>query len=57
MLVSVMRVSHFLTPGGHGCLTLVFVSIPFGSIYHGRIFVPRQNGPNAYSDANNILGI
>ena len=41
--VSIMRISHFLIPVGYGYLTVYLFSIPIGSIYHARVFIPRQN--------------
>jgi hypothetical protein len=38
-----MRISHFLIPIGNGDLTVLLFSIPFGSIYHMRTFILRQN--------------
>ena len=41
-----MRISQFLIPVGHEYLTVFLFLIPFGSIYHARIFIPRQNYPS-----------
>ena len=37
-----MRISHFLIPVGYGSLMVFLYSIPFGSIYHARTFIPRE---------------
>ena len=52
--VSTVRISHFLIPVGYGYLTVYLFSIPFGSIYHARVFIPRQNHPSIYMTWNGI---
>ena len=44
--VSIMRISQFVIPVGYEYLTVFLFSIPFGSTYHARIFIPRQNYPS-----------
>lgn len=39
--VSIMRISHYLIPVGYGYFTIFLFSIPCGSIYHARTFLPR----------------
>ena len=41
-----MRVLHFLIPVRYGYLTVFLFLIPFGFIYHARIFILTQNCPS-----------
>ena len=55
-------ITFFLMPVAHGYLTVNFVSIPFGYIYHAKTFIPGQNRPTINMvqkgiDANNNSGI
>ena len=34
-----------ISPVGHGYAMVVLFSIPFGSIYHARTYIPTQNRP------------
>ena len=44
--VSKMRIPQFLKPVGYEYLTVILFLIPFGSIYHARIFICGQNYPS-----------
>jgi hypothetical protein len=44
--VCVMRISQLLILVGYGYLTMVFFLTSFGSIFHARAFVSRQNRPS-----------
>ena len=52
--VSIVRIPHFLIPVGYGYMVAFLFSIPFGSIYHSRTFIPRQNGPSMNMDYNGV---
>ena len=44
--VCMMRISQLLILVGYGSLTIVFFLTSFGSIFHARAFVSRQNRPS-----------